>query len=240
MGNVVIIDHSSGTSTAGPFTLYAHLQSIDVADGTSVSQMDAIGTVGLTQTLAPLPRCSPRISSGGEHLHFEVKGHNGLGDADDETVDNGHYWGYTLNHPDEYGYRDPVTNLDLVTAIPDTTVQVSTLGAGVFIRVGPRQDYRCFDRTTNPADGCKGLSAGEEFIAFGVSDGTTGCSAGWYQIRNPTLGLYFPDLSRGSSTIPDAWVCRGDAGEVWIETGPREVVLPEPRLRQPIALEPRP
>lgn len=48
MGNVVIIDHSFGANPAGPFTLYAHLYSITVADGSSVSQGDQIGTVGTT------------------------------------------------------------------------------------------------------------------------------------------------------------------------------------------------
>ena len=48
MGNVVIIDHSNGMNLSGPFTLYAHLETISISDGESVEQGKPIGTVGQT------------------------------------------------------------------------------------------------------------------------------------------------------------------------------------------------
>ncbi len=54
-GNIVVIDHGGGLSTA-----YAHLSSIWVGGG-SVSQGQAIGAVGCTGS------CT------GPHLHFEVR-----------------------------------------------------------------------------------------------------------------------------------------------------------------------
>ncbi|MDT0300852.1 M23 family metallopeptidase [Streptomonospora wellingtoniae] len=55
-GNYVEIDHAGGYST-----LYAHLDSVDVAAGDDVSQGDVIGAVGNTG------------GSFGAHLHFEQK-----------------------------------------------------------------------------------------------------------------------------------------------------------------------
>lgn len=57
MGNVVIIDHNNGE---GPFTLYAHLAKINVADGQYVTKGTQIGVMGNTGT--------DKV-----HLHFEVK-----------------------------------------------------------------------------------------------------------------------------------------------------------------------
>jgi murein DD-endopeptidase MepM/ murein hydrolase activator NlpD len=54
-GNIIVIDHGGGVSTA-----YAHLSAIWVGGG-SVSQGQSIGAVGSTG------------SSTGPHLHFEVR-----------------------------------------------------------------------------------------------------------------------------------------------------------------------
>ena len=59
MGNYVMIDHGGGI-----VTLYAHLNSMSVGVGSSVSQGQTIGGVGNTGTV---------YGADGVHLHFEVR-----------------------------------------------------------------------------------------------------------------------------------------------------------------------
>ena len=58
-GNCIIIDHGGGMST-----LYAHLNSMSVGVGSSVSQGQTIGGVGNSGTT---------YGADGIHLHFEVR-----------------------------------------------------------------------------------------------------------------------------------------------------------------------
>lgn len=55
-GNRVVINHGNGY-----WTLYAHLKSIEVAEGANVSEGKTIGTMGTTG------------NSTGPHLHFEIR-----------------------------------------------------------------------------------------------------------------------------------------------------------------------
>lgn len=56
-GNMIVISHSNGTQT-----LYAHLSSIQITQGQTVTQGQVIGAVGSTGR------------STGSHLHFEIRG----------------------------------------------------------------------------------------------------------------------------------------------------------------------
>lgn len=55
-GNAVVVDHGGGVST-----LYAHMSSLNVSNGQSVSQGQVVGAVGATGNVT------------GDHLHFEVR-----------------------------------------------------------------------------------------------------------------------------------------------------------------------
>ena len=57
-----MIDHGGGWETR-----YAHLQSVDISNGQSVSQDQIIGTMGCNGD------CWPKSEGGhGPHLHFEI------------------------------------------------------------------------------------------------------------------------------------------------------------------------
>ena len=107
MGNVVIIDH---TSELGVYTLYAHLESIDVVNGQQVDAGERIGQMGETGFTT------------GVHLHFEVKDRGVLSGS---RADDTRPWGYTSldsmfiadmapnvpGHPSKYGFHNPLTFL---------------------------------------------------------------------------------------------------------------------------------
>jgi murein DD-endopeptidase MepM/ murein hydrolase activator NlpD len=61
LGNVVIVDHGANDGGHPVWTLYAHLERIDVRVGDRLGTGDPLGTVGATGTTAA-----------GPHLHFEV------------------------------------------------------------------------------------------------------------------------------------------------------------------------
>ncbi|MCB1348362.1 MAG: M23 family metallopeptidase [Maritimibacter sp.] len=60
-GNRIILDHGLGTDGRRSFTVYKHLDTRVVADGTPVTRGQQIGTLGETGLLSSYP-----------HLHFEV------------------------------------------------------------------------------------------------------------------------------------------------------------------------
>jgi murein DD-endopeptidase MepM/ murein hydrolase activator NlpD len=192
MGHVVIIDHS------GFFTLYAHLQSIVIADGASVTQGTQIGTVGRTPTV-PRAGCTPPSNP---HLHFEVKEFGVLGDA----TDAGPNWGYTPNHPDDHYYYDPIVKLHGVLPLfPPLRIQITQ--DGINLRVGPGNAdvmaYRAFGQ----------VNQGEAYNVIGSSPAPISpeCPGGWYQIQRIDGGR-FRDNGRGGE-IPDAWVCEDFTSE---------------------------
>ena len=68
-GNMIQIDHGDGT-----WTLYAHLNEIQVMEGQDVTQSEVIGTIGSTG------------NSTGPHLHFEIRMEFGGGQVDPKPL----------------------------------------------------------------------------------------------------------------------------------------------------------
>ena len=176
MGNVVIIDHG------GVFSLYAHLQSITVANGAVVSKGAQIGTVGRTPTTSR-PGCNPPT---GAHLHFEMKTRGVLGDLGD----SGPNWGYTPGNPDQYGYVDPT--LYFHTWILLSTRTVRTTGV-VNARMGPN--------STAPENYpvLESLAPDVPVTAVALASATAACTGGWYLVVRPS-GAFF-------GGVPTAWIC---------------------------------
>jgi len=233
----VIIKHVIGSAVV--YSQYSHMESIPTNLTTACGAIDAnrrhrrtcgtpvqidagnsVGTVGCTRF--GLSTCD---SSFGSHLHFEIKDFGTLGSTGDDSGE----FGYSTIHPELNGYIDPILNLHQLTSISDTQVRVTSFGQGINIRVGPG-DYRTYQRT---------VAAGEEFVAIATAPATTtpACSDGWYLILATSLtqetrvvngDLYFNDLSRTPSAIPDAWICKGNAGQVWVQSVAAPATLTSP------------
>lgn len=233
MQNVVILEHSL-PGGGNIYTLYGHLSTI--ASGVTVGQTVVAGSF-LGTTGVWCDRCTPQRTL--NHVHFEIKDrpllHNPTDNGNPTPTDEPGdlctlplcYWGYTPTHPDQNGYHDPILLLHNSSLFSGVTVRVTQTGTGLIAHVGPAVDYRCYQLTASNADGCRQLSSGEEFLASSITSATTNCSGGWYQVVN-TNGDYFPDLSRGPSTIPDAWICRGNAGEEWVTPVTPTITSPTP------------
>jgi murein DD-endopeptidase MepM/ murein hydrolase activator NlpD len=87
MGNTVIIDHGSGA-----YTIYGHLDSITIAEGTNVKKGDKIGAVGYTGNASEL-----QAAGLPPHLHFALiqAGHSRLADKEKplrRMKEWGDYW----------------------------------------------------------------------------------------------------------------------------------------------------
>ena len=87
MGNTVIIDHG-----AGAYTVYGHLDTVAITEGSSIKKGDKIGTVGYTGNASGL-----QTAHLPPHLHFALvqAGQSGLADADKplrKMKEWGDYW----------------------------------------------------------------------------------------------------------------------------------------------------
>jgi murein DD-endopeptidase MepM/ murein hydrolase activator NlpD/photosystem II stability/assembly factor-like uncharacterized protein len=219
MGNVVIIDHSLSGNGRGPFTLYAHLQEIEsrLQNGQQVNQGDVVGAVGTTGFNQLSRRTCQGNRAAGPHLHFEVKDSPVLenptgGPACTYGAGKGPCWGYTPDHPDLFGFHDPIQYLHQLT--PSSPRSVIITQSGVNLRVGPGGS----GANTALSQSYRTLNTG----LTGVNYRTTGrlapptavpaCEAGWEQIVPADSaafpGLRFPDATQPPGSIPDAWLCR--------------------------------
>ena len=205
-GNTVIIRHLIDDQSL--FTQYSHLSDVDeqlknlcgpmdadtarrtCASPVQVHQGALIGFSGAT--------CygSSGVACGGQHLHFELKtfGTLVLGTNDSSTYNE---WAYTVPHPNDRGYLDPLLSIHGATAFPG---QARTTIDGAPILVGPggadAHSYRAFN--TAP------LGQVYDTLAFAPSTATPACS-GWYQVKRSD-GLRIDDATGGQ--ILDGWVCR--------------------------------
>lgn len=134
MGKVVIVEHP----LLGLYTLYAHLASISVSNGQSVSAEEQIGVMGETGF------------ADGVHLHFEVKDRGVLGAG--RTNDEGP-WGYTPEadapdpstpnkpgHPNWFGYHDPNLFLNKEVETFEDPIPVKILQTPLNVRDYPSTD----------------------------------------------------------------------------------------------------
>ncbi len=208
MGNVVLI----WDLLIDAYTLYAHLDTINVVDGQIVKAGETqIGTIGTTLGLTAL---NGSCGSIGPHLHFELKNHGGLGDPGKET------WGYTPPkttpqvgapteefHPNAYGYFDPTLNLHPELQSTIGTQMVTAEGNGVSMRTGPNIRYGRVGE----------IREGEQYLAINRLDiNTQSCSMGWYQLKRED-GSYIEDsidapADTDPGSLPTVWACRGHNG----------------------------
>ena len=161
MGNVVIITHNNGQ---GPFSLYAHLDSISVSDGQYVTKGTQLGVMGKTG------------NTNAVHLHFELKERGTLGNLDDDLGPN---WGYTSEKPNLYGYINPYPYLEYtIKGINPTSIKATSDNQPV--RTGPDTSYSKYFAT---------VSSGQKYAAFSEYNGwyqiyvpsNYGPATGWMQ-----------------------------------------------------------
>jgi hypothetical protein len=185
MGDVLIIDHG------GIFSLYAHLQGADVADGEWVSEGQHIGRVGRTPTRSR-PGCTPPSSA---HLHFEVKRYGVLGNR----TDDGPYWGYTPGDPSLYDYYDPILFFHRWVVVGPVDIRTAF---NVNVRMGPNstppQQYRILET----------VGAGSALRAYALASATAACPGGWYLVRKPDNGFFVSHPEGQHKGVRDGWLCR--------------------------------
>lgn len=187
-GNTVIVEHNSVHGVV--YSQYSHLDLIQealklacgpvdpgrrnrrtCANPVTVNAGDALGAVGCTRF--GLASCDAIFWA---HLHFEIKNFSTLATRGDDLGEpDGGGFGYTSNHPDLYGYRDPVLFFHQVTNVSPMLVRVTQ--TGVNVRMGPEATISGYPVLTQ-------VEAGEEFTAIRKTpEATTDCSTAWYQIQ---------------------------------------------------------
>lgn len=99
------------------------------------------------------------------------------------------------DHPDQFGYYDPVLFLhNNIVSISEARVRVAADGLNV--RMGPQVEYPRLAQ----------VNTAQEFTALRKrNEATTNCVGGWYQIR-PTDGSRIVATLFGGE-VPDGWVC---------------------------------
>jgi parallel beta-helix repeat protein len=198
MENVVVIEHTlppghlSGKTKV--YALYAHM--VSIRDGLKVGDMVTAG-YEIGKIYGTIYRASPYEEGTvtRTHLHFEVKDeptlgrswtiigpawikegwahlylHNPRGYPSGSTK---MYWGYTPNHPDSYGYHDPILFLHEVRNIDPIIVRVTT--DTLIVRRGPSTEY--------PVQAT--IYRGQKFVALRISEQT---GDNWYQIYRSGSG----------------------------------------------------
>jgi hypothetical protein len=241
-GNTVIIEHTVSTDIdpgGKIYTHYSHLESIrpdlitgcrDEADPNREKRRtcDNVIAVVAGEPIGQVGSTCYGVDCTVRHLHFEVKSFPTLAAISNDCCD----FGYTTQHPDDLGYFDPLRFLHDIPQIPPDTVSVgnrvgiTNSGQGVGLRMGPGM-YTLLGS----------VNAGQQFVARRTGPATAhpSCSMGWYQvfktenpISPPSPDDYFNDITGGKT--PDAWICRGNAGEAWvgaaIQTGINVQVAP--------------
>jgi Leucine-rich repeat (LRR) protein len=227
-GNTVIIEHSVPTEIdpgGKIYTHYSHLESIRqglitgcraAADPNREKRRtcDNIIDVAAGEPIGQVGSTCYGVDCTVRHLHFEMKTFPTLAAISNDCCD----FGYTTQHPDDLGYFDPLRFLhDIPPILPDTIsvgnrVGITNSGQGVGLRMGPGK-YTRLGR----------VNAGQQFVARRTGPATVdpSCSMGWYQvfktenpISPPLPDDYFTEITGGKT--PDAWVCRGNAGEAWV------------------------
>lgn len=100
MGNNVIVEYILLSSGSRVYGCYSHLDSIasHLYLGKIVRKNEELGVIGASGYGSGTYWTDV---GGGAHLHFEMK----IAATSGSPI--GSYWGYTTNHPDQYGYLDP-------------------------------------------------------------------------------------------------------------------------------------
>lgn len=207
LDGVVILKHFLPTGEI-VHSLYGHLDNVETFKPSEcVSQGTKLGVTGARSD---------------KHLHFEIKSQPVLHNPIEERIsctnrNSGKSfsmcWGYTLNHPNNYGYYDP---LEFFHSLANTgfprLVEITGLpgkGAKPEIKVGPGSfssiTYRKI--TDNPRLG--------EYEAISKAPGTSApdCPSGWYQIRDKDFdcsrrnNCFNEEGARAGSRVPDGWIC---------------------------------
>jgi murein DD-endopeptidase MepM/ murein hydrolase activator NlpD len=224
------------------YTQYSHLQSIDPALASACTGSNTDGGIGRWTCASPVEIGAGRVIGevGGTgfgrndqwppHLHFELKSFPTLGTTSDDLSVG---FGYTAAHPDsEHSegsrYYDPLLILHEMTEIATRHVRVTTAGGGARLRVGPGSYLY---RSRLGVLGKRALLPDDDFVAIRRSPPSLvpKCSEGWYQVKHSATpdrlptglvtetrhGFYFPEPV-DSGSVPDGWVCAGDAGVPWV------------------------